>query len=114
MDNTVLRGIRGNYGGANSAEEIVAAAGTLDDYKCKSINIEDITSAFTVTADLNTGFPATAAREDGLEICPSPFGTTENKCPGRFGQVHKGVGACEYEKVPEGNKSYLPQGCCAD
>ncbi len=89
MGNTALRGIRGAITvERNSAEEIVAATRELLTaiIKENSINIEDIASAFfTVTADLNTGFPATAAREIGWKYVPL-LCTTEINVPGGLGK----------------------------
>jgi chorismate mutase len=70
----VIRGIRGAITvERNSPEEILAASGELLDAVIKEndIVVEDIASIiFTVTHDLDAGFPARAVRDKGFKYVP--------------------------------------------
>lgn len=74
MGNKVLRGIRGAITvERNLSEEIVAATRELIEAITKEngLDPEDIASViFTVTADLDAEFPATAVREMGWKYVP--------------------------------------------
>ncbi len=89
MSKTVLRGIRGAITvERNSAEEIVSATRELLQtiINENELDPEDIASAFfTVTADLNAEFPASAAREMGWKYVPL-LCSTEIDVPGRLGR----------------------------
>jgi len=87
MGNTVVRGIRGAITvERNTAEEIVAATRELLEVIIRENDLdpENIASAFfTVTADLDAEFPASAAREMGWKYVPL-LCTTEINVPGRL------------------------------
>lgn len=89
MGNYVMRGIRGAITvERNLAEEIVSATRELLEaiIKENDLDPEDIASAcFTVTADLNAEFPASAAREMGWKYVPL-LCATEINVPGRLGK----------------------------
>ena len=89
MGNTVVRGIRGAITvERNTAEEIVAATRELLEaiIRENDLDPEDIASAFfTVTADLDAEFPASAAREMGWKYVPL-LCATEINVPGRLGR----------------------------
>lgn len=74
MPEKVLRGVRGaTTVGRNTPGEIHAASAELLDALIKEndLDTEDIASIiFTVTADLDAGFPARAARDKGLKYVP--------------------------------------------
>lgn len=89
MADTVVRGIRGAITvERNNAGEIVAATRELLEaiIKENDLDPENIASAFfTVTADLNAEFPASAAREMGWKYVPL-LCATEIDVPGRLGR----------------------------
>lgn len=89
MEGTVTRGIRGAITvERNDAEEIIAATRELLEIIIKENDLvpEDIASAFfTVSADLNAEFPASAAREMGWKYVPL-LCATEIDVPGRLGK----------------------------
>lgn len=89
MGNVVTRGIRGAITvERNSAEEIVSATRELlaAIIKENDLDPEAIASAFfTVTADLDAEFPASAAREMGWKYVPL-LCATEIDVPGRLGK----------------------------
>ncbi len=85
----VLRGIRGAITvERNEAAEIAAATRELIKTIIKEnrLDTEDIASAiFTVTSDLNAGFPATAVREMGWRYIPLMC-ANEINVPGSLGR----------------------------
>lgn len=85
----VLRGIRGAITvERNEAAEIAAATRELIEtiIKENSLDPEDIASAiFTVTSDLDAGFPATAVREMGWRYVPL-LCANEINVPGSLGR----------------------------
>lgn len=89
MAKNAMRGIRGAVTVEhNSAEEIVSATRELLEaiIKENDLNPEDIACAFfTVTADLDAEFPASAAREMGWKYVPL-LCATEIDVPGRLGK----------------------------
>ena len=84
-----FRGIRGAITvERNEAAEIAAATRELIEtiIKENSLDTEDIASAiFTVTSDLNAGFPATAVREMGWRYIPL-LCANEINVPGSLGR----------------------------
>ncbi|NLI11186.1 chorismate mutase [Pelotomaculum propionicicum] len=84
-----LRGIRGAITvDRNEAAEIAAATRELIEAITtkNSLDTEDIASAiFTVTPDLDAGFPATAAREMGWQYIPL-LCANEINVPGSLGK----------------------------
>ena len=89
MAKNAMRGIRGAVTVEhNSAEGIVSATKELLEaiIKENDLNPEDIACAFfTVTADLDAEFPASAAREMGWKYVPL-LCATEIDVPGRLGK----------------------------
>ncbi len=85
----VFRGIRGAITvERNEAAEIAAATRELIEtiIKENSLDPEDIASAiFTVTSDLDAGFPATAVREMGWRYIPL-LCANEINVPGSLGR----------------------------
>ncbi len=89
MGETVLRGIRGaitvernDAGEIFSATKVLLTAIIKENY----IDPEDIASViFTVTPDLDAGFPAVAAREMGWQYVPL-LCATEINVPGMLGK----------------------------
>ncbi|HHY46149.1 MAG TPA: chorismate mutase [Firmicutes bacterium] len=84
-----VRGVRGAIVVAsNSPEEIIGGTAKLltamIEQNC--INVEDMAAIiFSVTPDLNSAFPATAARQMGLTMVPL-FGTCEADVEGAPGR----------------------------
>lgn len=89
MAKNAMRGIRGAVTvERNLAEEIVSATRELLEAIIKENDLEpeDIACAFfTVTADLDAEFPASAAREMGWKYVPL-LCATEIDVPGRLGK----------------------------
>ena len=89
MAKNAMRGIRGAVTvERNLAEEIVSATRELLEaiIKENDLDPEDIAGAFfTVTADLDAEFPASAAREMGWKYVPL-LCATEIDVPGRLGK----------------------------
>jgi len=89
MAKNAMRGIRGAVTvERNLAEEIVSATRELLEaiIKENDLDPEDIACAFfTVTADLDAEFPASAAREMGWKYVPL-LCATEIDVPGRLGK----------------------------
>ncbi|MDD2443737.1 MAG: chorismate mutase [Desulfotomaculaceae bacterium] len=105
MGAILLRGVRGAITvERNDAGEIFSATRELLKAMIKENDIdpEDIASViFTVTPDLNAGFPATAAREMGWRYVPL-LGATEINVPGMPGKciralVHVNTGKSQRE-----------------